>query len=308
MTPELLKKYAQSRCDSAERQLVEAWLASDDEGQESKDPIEELDEAALGARLLSNILPTPPPQKSRRLWLWRAAAAILIIVSLGIILQRLKHATPTEITWATLHAAPGKKLTVKLSDGSHVTLNSNSRIWYSLSENHRIAILEGEALFDVAKDTLNPFYVHTRHGNIRVVGTSFTVSTYPYQSATKVDVRSGKVVCTPKSTESYVALQKGESITFNRQLLAQKILIHEEDIALWASNILAFDHESLPEVFRKIESWFNVQIHTTANIGPEKRDFRSHFKNPSLSAVMESLCYSLKLQYHIEGNTVYIYK
>jgi transmembrane sensor len=63
-----------------------------------------------------------------------------------------------------------------LSDGSAVTLNTATTIRPSLDGKlRRVALLRGEALFDVAKDPARPFVVTAGDVRVRAVGTSFTV-------------------------------------------------------------------------------------------------------------------------------------
>lgn len=54
----------------------------------------------------------------------------------------------------------GEQRSVRLEDGSHVTLNTASKIEVRMFEHHRIVeLLAGEALFDVAHDATRPFDV-----------------------------------------------------------------------------------------------------------------------------------------------------
>ena len=53
--------------------------------------------------------------------------------------------------------------------------------------------LEGEAIFDVKHKNGKPFYVHTRHYDIRVLGTNFNVSSYAEEAEDIVTLKNGKV-------------------------------------------------------------------------------------------------------------------
>ena len=65
---------------------------------------------------------------------------------------------------------------IALEDGSRVTLGARSRIETAFTpEARRIALVSGEAFFDVAKDPDRPFYVAVDHTLVRVVGTKFDV-------------------------------------------------------------------------------------------------------------------------------------
>jgi transmembrane sensor len=70
----------------------------------------------------------------------------------------------------------GEQRTVLLSDGSRVTLNSDSRVTVSYRRHGRgIRIDRGEAFFEVARDSSRPFRVHAGTRQIEALGTSFDV-------------------------------------------------------------------------------------------------------------------------------------
>jgi len=63
-----------------------------------------------------------------------------------------------------------------LEDGSTLWLNSNSKVKVDYSENfRRIALITGEAHFEVKKDALRPFEVYSMNRLVRAVGTAFSV-------------------------------------------------------------------------------------------------------------------------------------
>lgn len=308
ITPELLHKYAKGACSEVERIQIEKWLESDNPEEPLPDFSEDIDKAALASRLWEAVSPASSRSKNRQLWIWSAAAILLIVPFLYLLLQKQPVHHTGRIALHTLETGPGQKLTAKLPDGSQIRLNSESRIWYSISTKQRIVVLEGEALFDVAPDSLHPFYVKTAYGKIQVLGTSFAVRSYPHNNQTQVDVRSGQVACSPKNARETQFLTKGESVSFNKMHIREKTPVATELIALWSSNILVFDQESLPEVCRKIERWFGVEIHLASSSKyPQQATFRSHFDNPSLKQVIESLCYTLQLHYSIEEQNIYIF-
>jgi transmembrane sensor len=86
----------------------------------------------------------------------------------------------------------GEQRTVRLDDGSMLTLNTRSRasVRYSRAE-RTIELREGEALFKVAKDSSRPFLVLGGHAVVRAVGTEFVVRREP--ASTAVTVLEGRV-------------------------------------------------------------------------------------------------------------------
>lgn len=88
--------------------------------------------------------------------------------------------------------ATGEQRSLTLADGTTVELNSQSRIRLRYSDaERRIELMQGQALFHVAKNRTRPFIVATGDTQVRAVGTEFDV--YRKQSATIVTVVEGKV-------------------------------------------------------------------------------------------------------------------
>ena len=86
----------------------------------------------------------------------------------------------------------GEQRSLVLADGSTVELNSRSRIRVRyMDHERRIELLEGQALFEVAKNKLRPFIVDTGDTQVRAVGTQFDI--YRKSSGTVVTVVEGKV-------------------------------------------------------------------------------------------------------------------
>jgi transmembrane sensor len=87
----------------------------------------------------------------------------------------------------------GETREVTLSDGSVVTLNTNSRIAVAYSEKVRkIRLLQGEAIFQVAKNKHRPFIVSAHEADVRAVGTKFTVQVLP-ERPVRIVVQEGVI-------------------------------------------------------------------------------------------------------------------
>src|SRR5258707_4032605 len=101
----------------------------------------------------------------------RAAAALLIV------------GTAAGAAWyfSTDHTSSyrtqiGALATVPLSDGSKVTLNTDSQIHVELNPTmRRVKLDQGEAFFEVSKDGARPFVVEIADKRVIAVGTQFSV-------------------------------------------------------------------------------------------------------------------------------------
>jgi transmembrane sensor len=123
----------------------------------------------------------------RSKWRWSAiaaSAAVLGSIAGTLIWNQLR--IPTYVT------AIGEQRSIELADGSTVELNSRSKIKVRYSEHERdVELLEGQALFHVAKSHGRPFIVSTEGTRVRAVGTQFDV--YKKHTGTLVTVVEGRV-------------------------------------------------------------------------------------------------------------------
>ena len=86
-----------------------------------------------------------------------------------------------KLTYNTLTVPYGKRFDIVLSDGTHVFLNSGTSFTYPIEfikGKSREVFLDGEAYFDVVKNSENPFIVNTGALSVRVLGTKFNLSSY----------------------------------------------------------------------------------------------------------------------------------
>ena len=110
-----------------------------------------------------------------RRWLqpWPAGLAATIVAVVVLIPLLVRYNSISTSDYAT---AKGEQQTVTLADGSTVSLNTATRLRVKYSHGARsVEMIEGEALFAVAKDPTRPFEVHARQGVATAVGTEFDV-------------------------------------------------------------------------------------------------------------------------------------
>jgi len=115
-------------------------------------------------------LPLSAPNKNQQRWRYAVAASV-VLCALGAGAWRFyaPHAATYETVVGGMEAIP-------LSDGSHVTLNSDSEVQVTVTAKERgVQLNHGEAFFEVAKDPTRPFIVKAGHARVIAVGTQFSV-------------------------------------------------------------------------------------------------------------------------------------
>lgn len=118
------------------------------------------------------------------------AASILLLVIVGV--SFLSMQTSGTFQEARYETQPDTIRSIRLGDGSNITLAGASAVSVSFHANRRsVNLLSGEALFSVAPDANRPFTVQTKNGSTTAIGTAFNI--HRGANDTTVTVLHGKV-------------------------------------------------------------------------------------------------------------------
>ncbi len=148
------------------------WLDADPLHRDAFDKATELWELMPGIAAMhrigaANENPAPAKTSNFKIAVAVAAALVLAPVAAGYVLLNLKPSYETET---------GEQRTVTLSDGTHIALNTNSRLTVLYSHGfRRVRLDRGEAMFDVTHDANRPFIVLVGDDQVRALGTAFVV-------------------------------------------------------------------------------------------------------------------------------------
>jgi transmembrane sensor len=219
---------------------------------------------------------------SSRTWSQLAASVAVIGLIAGGSIWYLAARMPV---YATTF---GEQRSITLDDGSVVDINSHSRVQVRYSANERdVDLLEGEALFHVAKNPARPFWVSSATTRVRAVGTEFDV--YKKLSGTVVTVVEGRVAVLlrasspaartadgtkegaterdppiargmPDGGGAPIFLSTGEQVLVT-PLAMQKVTRPNIEIATaWTQRELAFESASLAEVAEEFNRYNRRQL------------------------------------------------
>jgi transmembrane sensor len=109
---------------------------------------------------------------SRRLPVFAVAASVLILLLGGAFVAFKDQLLPAH----RFTTVVGGLQAIPMSDGSRVTLNTDSEVRISLGDRERVVEIEyGEAFFQVAHDPQRPFIVKAGERRVIAVGTQFSV-------------------------------------------------------------------------------------------------------------------------------------
>ncbi|WP_026210239.1 FecR family protein [Flexithrix dorotheae] len=211
-------------------------------------------------------------------------------------------------------ATRGQKLTFILEDGTKVILNAESKISFpeKFSKGKREVFLTGEAFFEVTKDSIRPFIIHSQNIVTTVLGTTFNIRAYQDENEIEVNVVTGKVKVESKdeseNIESNHILFPNDMLSYNKE--NKRILkeaVNPGEKTAWKDNTILFDNKNLKTILKELERWYNVEF-IVENDTEVTGTFSGRFKNKSLQNVLEGLSFSCNLDFKMEGQKVYLKK
>ncbi|GGJ96924.1 FecR family protein [Parabacteroides faecis] len=156
----------------------------------------------------------------------------------------------------------GKTYELKLSDGTHVWLNSESELIYptNFTGNTREVILRGEAFFDVAKDASKPFIVENNQMKIKVLGTSFNVSGYVSERLQNVTLVNGSVQV-QIDNDSAFRISPSEQFSYDKEKQTTSIQVVNTDLyTAWTEGKYIFKDTRLEDILSKLQRWYDFEI------------------------------------------------
>lgn len=204
----------------------------------------------------------------RKLWLGRIsyAAAILILVVSSSLLT-LWYTQNEEVVFVanemnTLYTPAGQRACLVLQDGTEVWLNAKSKLVYPAQftgEERRVKV-EGEAFFNVAKDSVKPFIVSAMDVDMKVLGTQFNVYCYPDVGYVETSLLEGsvRVFFSGKEKEGILLKPDQQVTAANGKMVVKPIRLNEH--FLWRDGVYAFENEPLIDILKKLELYYDVKI------------------------------------------------
>lgn len=190
------------------------------------------------------------------------AAIILISLLIGNYIHSFKNSSDP-IQYAEIEVLNGQMGHVFLFDGTEVWLNSGSKFKYPnhFNKNERNVYLDGEAYFKVAHNKELPFKVKTENVEVEVLGTSFNISAYRLEQNQLIVLEKGSVQINQLNGEKLLKLCPGQlAERSNKTKQIQVRNVRTNQYTSWKNGIIVFESESLGEIAKKLERWYNVEI------------------------------------------------
>lgn len=246
----------------------ERWRAADPARRLAYERLEAV--WRVSARLGETSLRRERTLSRRHVWAgmtpgWRYAIGAFVVVLLAVTswlsIQHLSNGEAALGLEAQVATPVGSLHTVRLADGSSVTLDTDSAMSVAFGKSQRlIHLAHGRARFDVAHDAQRPFVVDAAGSQVTARGTLFDVDlTRPAMRVTlyrgAVDVGSSK-----GAAVSVAHLVPGQRFTAASADAAPSVLPAPSGEDRWASGMLSFDNEPLADVIAQANRYTTHSI------------------------------------------------
>lgn len=321
----ILIHYLDGTATLEEKQLLLDWLNSSEENQKEFQEIRDLwlgsnatlhQETPLEAlekfrsRIFASLHKREKKQHKTFQTFMRVASIFILAFTLnyGLFTYLYKQTSQekTTIVNRLITSEQGKGCFV-LPDSTIVWLNKNSTLVYPehFDKESRQVKLQGEAYFQVHKDTEKPFWVEANDITVEVTGTSFVLQSYEHRKNIETILIDGEVIV-GNPLLGKTALKPNQRFSFDKTAESFQIdSINALNYIGWINNRLEFDNARLSDILTQMGEWYGVDIVYPANYAHKTR-MTFMVRDESIEEILNAIQMIIPIRYHREEHTIYI--
>lgn len=217
-----------------------------------------------------------------------------------------------EIAYNYLEIPRGGQFSLKLSDGTKVWLNSESKIKYPESfvsgQPREVALLYGEAYFEVSPSTEHNgdhFVVQSKGQEIEVLGTKFNINTYK-DNIVRSTLVEGLIHLTANKYKQEIL--PGQQAVFNKEDQSVTVFYAEDmdsEIS-WIRGVFSFKEKNFEDIMTVLGRWYNVDVEYSNTQVKDVKFTGILSKNQSLENILSIMSKTTTMTYEIKKNTILV--
>ena len=221
-------------------------------------------------------------------------------------LSYITKGAPAAGGYNVLTTPRGGQFEVQLPDGTRVWLNSASRLRYPMVFNGpaRNVELEGEACFEVAKNSRQPFTVQAGGMQVKVLGTGFNLMAYADEDAVRTTLVDGSVRLEGRHTAQVI--KPGEQASLGKEddhfIITRPDL---DDVLAWKNGEFRFSGEKIQTIMRQLARWYDVEVEYQGT-PPANRFDGDILKGKDGSALLDMLETTRTVHFKVEGRKIIV--
>ena len=205
----------------------------------------------------------------------------------------------------------GGEYFLTLSDGTRAFLNAASELKYPVEfvGGKRVVDLDGEAYFEVRKDSLRPFIVRVNGAEVTVLGTSFNVNTYGDDGQIYTTLVNGSVRILSEKNGQEEVLTPGMQGVMNIQ--TGQLTVREVDVesyVAWREGRFVFRTMTLDLIMHQLQRWYDFEVFYQ-NPELKEYEFRGVIKRDmDLDKVLSVIKATTNVDFDVKGKVITIIK
>jgi len=239
-------------------------------------------------------------------FLVKAAAVLFIPLLLGSLFLYNKAISELnqEQIYSEITSPNGSRTSFELPDGSKVWLNNGSSLRFPIrfTGDYRELELMGEAYFEIVHNQNKPLIVKSADLQVIVHGTKFNVAAYPEDDNIAVTLQSGSISLqklNKKHIQNLIKLKPNQHAVYNKDKKELTYMnIKSEKFTSWKDGKLIFIDDSIDEIMKRLERWYNVDIELKDK-ELSKYTYTATFTDEQLEQVLDLLKIATPIQYKI---------
>ncbi len=280
--------------DSGNRSAVEQeefnkWLASSDEHARAWRQLGMLDQrfSVASGPARAALLQSRESIRRRVRKLGSGLASVVLVC--GLALFAGQRYAPLDYWLADQRTATGEQRTLKLADGTLINLNTHSAIDVRFDEKRRVIVLQdGEILVETGHNDARPFFVQTRDGSLRALGTRFIVKRE--DDGTRLSVLQSAVAAQPEALHQEQVFKEGQQVLMRRNSLGPSLAVTPGTDA-WTRGMLVVDNARLGDVVEELARYRTGYLGVDKNVADLRitGSFPLHDTTLALNALLPTL-------------------
>lgn len=319
----VLLRYLRCSVTPEEEKAVREWLADDPDGSHSKKYREAhyiFEGMSLYGRKedtgASSVHHVPFRRRLVRKVCGYAAAAAAVVIAMTVTVSYVRNSTLNMLAekMETVYVPSGKTMELTLEDGTRIWLNSGTKIEYPAvfgRKSRNVRLLDGEVLFDVAKDEDKPFIVNTFASDIKVLGTKFDVIVDETTSTFSASLFRGAVSVSSRYDENEsILLRPDQTVSMRNGHLVVSEMSDPVAAICWKDGLVNLADVPFEQLMKRFENIYDVKIVVDLQEMPVVRYSRGKVRvADGVDHAMEMLSKAsdFKWDHNRDTNTIRIY-
>ena len=244
--------------------------------------------------------------------LLRYAALLVFAVSVAAVIcyRQGSQSWEGQLADVEMKVPMGSTLSLRLPDGTQVSLNGGSTLSYpqSFGLKDRKVNLTGEAYFAIVHHTDQPIEILTSKMTVRDIGTKLNITNYPEDNQAKVVIDEGSVELKTGNDTQTSIIVAGQEAIIDKQSGRISIVSKQYDGNAWSKGELIFHNTTVADIAKRLERTYNIDISIHHPATANKRFYGTFStREQSYTDILQALKETGTLKYTIRGRHIDIY-